>query len=227
MLSAVSRILQREGFDVLSAEGPRQALEIVTTPPPVDLVVSDISMPEKLGTQLVREVAQVSPQTACVLMTGGIIDSADVPIGVPVLTKPFLKQNLISVIQATLRRLVTERADLRRACEESADLRQQGRQVRVAAAEVARQTRDILKGEVEVARSMACCEIKRQLAEQFAIAARLYADSVALAPRDGDRITREKYDRLRAAAEEARWRAERVGVLFGKHVASHQCGRLS
>jgi DNA-binding NtrC family response regulator len=94
-------MLKREGYEVLSAERPRYALEIVATTSPVDLVVSDIVMPEMQGTQLVREVARLSPQIASVLMTGGVI-SADLPIGVPVLKKPFTRQDLLSAVQEAL-----------------------------------------------------------------------------------------------------------------------------
>ena len=105
------------------------------TPPPVELVVSDIVLPEKLGTQLVREVAYFSPRTACVLMTAGIMDSADVPVGGPVLRKPFAKRALISVVQATLARPVQARADLRYELEKSAELLRQNAHLRAETAE--------------------------------------------------------------------------------------------
>jgi hypothetical protein len=79
-------------------------------------------MPEKLGTQLVRKVAQFLPKTACVHMTAGITDSADLPAGVPVLRKPFAKHDLISLVQATLARSVQARADLQYEVEKSAEL---------------------------------------------------------------------------------------------------------
>ena len=47
MLASVSRMLSRQGYEVLPASGPRQALEIVRTPPPIQLVVSDVEMPER------------------------------------------------------------------------------------------------------------------------------------------------------------------------------------
>ena len=95
-------MLKRAGYEVLSAEGPRQALEIVKNTAPVDVVVSDNQMPEMPGTQLIRELAQQYPNTAHVLMTGGRISPADVPNGVSVLRKPFLREDLISTVQAAI-----------------------------------------------------------------------------------------------------------------------------
>ena len=71
MLAAVSQLLIRRGYHVLSASGPRQALEIVRTQTPIQLVLSDIEMPEMRGTELICEVARLSPQTAGLLMTAG------------------------------------------------------------------------------------------------------------------------------------------------------------
>jgi DNA-binding NtrC family response regulator len=144
MRGFVSRLLKREGYQVLSAEGPRQALEIVTTPPPVDLVVSDIDMPEKPGTQLVREIAQLSPQTACVLVTGGATNMADVPADMPVLKKPFAKEDLISVIQAALEQSAQVRADLRCERDKTAELLRQTSHLHAETAETIRRAREIL-----------------------------------------------------------------------------------
>jgi DNA-binding NtrC family response regulator len=72
MLASVSKMLSRQGYDVLPASGPRQALEIVRTTPPIQLILSDIAMPEMRGTQLISEVFRLSPQTAGLLITGDL-----------------------------------------------------------------------------------------------------------------------------------------------------------
>src|SRR6516162_1607707 len=102
MLASVSRMLSRQGYDVLPASGPHQALEIIKTPPPVQLILSDIAMPEMRGTQLVSEVFRLSPQTAGLLMTGDLSSPPDVPEGVAVLRKPFSTAELILAVQLTL-----------------------------------------------------------------------------------------------------------------------------
>ena len=79
-----------------------QALEIVRTPTPVQLVLSDVAMPEMRGTQLVTEVLQLSPQTAGLLMTGDVGSLPDVPEGVTVIRKPFSPAELILAVRSTL-----------------------------------------------------------------------------------------------------------------------------
>ncbi|HEY7303030.1 MAG TPA: response regulator [Bryobacteraceae bacterium] len=146
LLDVVSRVLTRAGYEVLPANGAHQALEIVSNHHPyVDLVVSDLEMPAMQGTQLVREVAQISPQTAGLLMTGGILEPADVPNGVPVLQKPFAMSDLISAVEATLARSAQLSADFRRTCERSGELRQQSRKLLSEAVEARRRSRDLRK----------------------------------------------------------------------------------
>jgi CheY-like chemotaxis protein len=101
-LALTCRMLIRHGYEVLRAKGSRQALEAVNNSHPIDLIVSDNQMPEMQGTDLISEIKQLSPQTACVLMTGGVIKSENVPDGVTVLRKPFSIQCLISTVETAL-----------------------------------------------------------------------------------------------------------------------------
>ena len=122
MLVSVSRMLSRQGYEVLPAYGPSQALEIVRTPPPVQLILSDVEMPEMRGTQLVSEVFKLSPETAGLLMTGGI-EPPDVPEGVAVLKKPFSTAELILAVQSTLARSVELYGRMRELAERNERLR--------------------------------------------------------------------------------------------------------
>ena len=102
MLASVSKMLSRLGYEVLPASGPLHALEIVRTPPPVQLILSDVAMPELRGTQLVSEVFRLSPGTAGLLMTGDVVNPPDVPEGVAVIKKPFSTVELILAVHSTL-----------------------------------------------------------------------------------------------------------------------------
>ena len=66
-------------------------------------------------------------------------------------------------------------------------------------------------------------ERRRKLAEQFAIAARLYAEAVASLTSD-NALSPTEYDRLYKAAEDARCHSEQMRRAFEEHVASHRCG---
>ena len=102
VLNLVKLTLTLDGYEVLATDRPHQALEIVRGGPAVHLVLSDVEMPAMPGTHLIREIARLSPGTVRVLMTGGIIDSAQVPDGVPVLRKPFSIHDLISAVRTSL-----------------------------------------------------------------------------------------------------------------------------
>lgn len=103
-LDVVNRMLVREGYDVLRSASPHQALETVRKVGAVDVVLSDIIMPEMRGTEVVREIGELSPHIASVLMTAGHVDAASLPHGVPVLKKPFSRWDLICAVEAALAR---------------------------------------------------------------------------------------------------------------------------
>jgi hypothetical protein len=67
-----------------------------------------------------------------------------------------------------------------------------------------------------------CCEVRRRLAEAFAINARQYADAVVSLTR-AQNASIEEYARLRDAAEKAKARVGQSGVAFEEHVDQHQC----
>jgi len=66
------------------------------------------------------------------------------------------------------------------------------------------------------------CLARRELAEQFAISARLFAEAVVMLTRPPD-IPHPKYEALRASALEAQHRAEAAAVAFEEHVDTHDC----
>jgi hypothetical protein len=66
-----------------------------------------------------------------------------------------------------------------------------------------------------------CCCLRRQLAEQFAINARLYSEAVVRLTRSGQ--TSGDYDQLLAATVEAQGRAEVAQIAFEEHVKTHGC----
>jgi len=103
-LNATSRMLSRAGYEVLPANRPHQALEIIRKNPQIDLVISDVVMPEMRGTELVREIARIRPETARLLYTGGPTDPAEAPEGVRLLRKPLSHAELISAASAALER---------------------------------------------------------------------------------------------------------------------------
>ena len=104
LLRIVSQMLWHEGYEVLASGSAHEALQIVRSIGPVDLILTDMVMPGMSGTELVHEIAALSPQTPSVLMTAVLIDPSGIPEGVPVLRKPFSKRDLICAVEAALAR---------------------------------------------------------------------------------------------------------------------------
>ena len=89
------------GYPVIEAENGLQALEMVEQIPDIAIVVSDVMMPGDLnGRQLAERIAAVNPQMQIVLMSGYADEPEFQTAGeLPVLAKPFLKQDLMQALQ--------------------------------------------------------------------------------------------------------------------------------
>jgi two-component system, cell cycle sensor histidine kinase and response regulator CckA len=109
LLEAYARTLRRNGYDVFPVNRPSQALEIVRSAP-IDVVLSDVMMPEMCGPDLVREVEHLSPETACVLITGAVVGSLKRPPDVPLLRKPFSQRDVIAAVEEAIARSARLRA---------------------------------------------------------------------------------------------------------------------
>ena len=67
--NALERALRPDGYTLLKATDPVEALEVVRREH-VDLVISDHLMPGMKGLDFLREVKQIRPETLRVLLTG-------------------------------------------------------------------------------------------------------------------------------------------------------------
>lgn len=78
--SALRRILQSEGHEVLEAGNGAQAVEIVEGQP-VDAVFTDIFMPEMDGIEFVLWVVERFPERPVIAMSGGGATPMDTALG--------------------------------------------------------------------------------------------------------------------------------------------------
>jgi response regulator RpfG family c-di-GMP phosphodiesterase len=69
IVSSLLRVLRREGYELLSAERPEDALRLVEVHA-IDCVLSDYKMPAMMGTELLERIAKRRPSAARVLLTG-------------------------------------------------------------------------------------------------------------------------------------------------------------
>lgn len=139
-LRGVVTMLIRQGYDALSASGPNQALDLVRWHRPIDVVVSDANMPQMQGTDLISEVAQISPETACILMTGGMANSVELPPLVPLLRKPFARLDLVAAVEKAIERSAKLRSELRESMERGRELQQEARRLKSESQEVVRKS---------------------------------------------------------------------------------------
>jgi CheY-like chemotaxis protein len=93
------------GYGVITAPDARVALEILRGPSRIDILFSDVVMPGGMnGAQLAVEARAIRPDLR-VLLTSGYIATAtggvrDLPEGVPLLRKPYLRADLAAKLQA-------------------------------------------------------------------------------------------------------------------------------
>jgi DNA-binding response OmpR family regulator len=69
--NVMTRILVREGYLVLTAEGGHDALSVLKTPlSPIDVVLLDVHLPDVSGIDLCARIRQYHPDLPVVVCTG-------------------------------------------------------------------------------------------------------------------------------------------------------------
>jgi DNA-binding NtrC family response regulator len=107
VLRTVSIILSRARYSVLTAGSPQEALRIAAeTARPIDLLLSDVVMPELSGPSLADRITDRHPEIRCIFMAG-LPDSAEVHDrilnrGKCFLPKPFLPATLLAKVRQVL-----------------------------------------------------------------------------------------------------------------------------
>ncbi len=116
ILSALSRSLRKEGYDLVTARTPREAIEHLETGH-FDAVLSDHKMPGMTGIELLGRVSRLQPHAVRMLVTGWSQavspDELESTAIDAVLPKPWEDGELKGI----LRQLLEERAARDRASE--------------------------------------------------------------------------------------------------------------
>jgi two-component system, cell cycle sensor histidine kinase and response regulator CckA len=99
-----ARMLRDAGYEVLTAADGAEALSLVQSAQAVDVVVSDLRMPEMDGEILAGRVAQHDPACRFVFISG-FPGTRTLPG--PLVAKPFRVDDLLSAIEAALREKAT------------------------------------------------------------------------------------------------------------------------
>jgi len=101
-------MLQRTGYEVLEAANGKEGIRCVHTEP-IDLVITDIIMPEKEGIETIQELQRDFPEVKIIATSGGgrigaqyILRAARL-LGVPyTLAKPIGRADLLLAVQELL-----------------------------------------------------------------------------------------------------------------------------
>ena len=103
----VEQALRRQGHEVLLAVDGAAALTIASdVSRPIDLLVTDYTMPGRSGLQLAVDVRALRPDVAIILMSGWRMDQPPTTVPGPaieVLEKPFDLTGLARAVERALR----------------------------------------------------------------------------------------------------------------------------
>jgi len=101
----IAAILRRNGYEVLEANGAREALKIAETSE-FDLLLTDVVMPETSGTELATELQRRRPAQHVLFMSGytaGLLGYQQAPArGTSLIRKPFNEATLLQAVQSAL-----------------------------------------------------------------------------------------------------------------------------
>ncbi len=105
ILSVVSRSLERLGYAVLSVPGGGEALDEINSGTHIDLVLTDLAMPEMSEIELIDALGKRGVRIPVVVMTGYSPDHhalRDIPTD-RLVTKPFTQAQLRAAVETALR----------------------------------------------------------------------------------------------------------------------------
>lgn len=108
MCEALRILLEGRGYEVTTCGNGRQALLRIADGEAVDMVITDLRMPDCDGMKVLRELRDTNPSVPVILITAyGTIESAveAMKIGATdFITKPFEKEELCSIVEKSLER---------------------------------------------------------------------------------------------------------------------------
>lgn len=117
-LKTLERLFVKEGYEVETAEGGQEALDLVRATP-VNLVITDLMMPDLDGLDLLKLVRTIRPETEVILMTAfGTVERAVEGMkegAYDFITKPIKRNTILKSARQALERqaLVAENRELK------------------------------------------------------------------------------------------------------------------
>jgi len=104
----LKKMLEREGFDIIVASDGKEGMKLFEKDP-VDLVITDIIMPEKEGIEVILALRKGYPDVPIIAMSGGGRNPPDGYLKMAKLSgvqatfeKPFKKEELLNAVKKAL-----------------------------------------------------------------------------------------------------------------------------
>ncbi|MEO4017154.1 hybrid sensor histidine kinase/response regulator [Pseudomonas rossensis] len=103
VLTSTCLLLEDLGHRVISATSGAQALKVFDTESAVDLVITDMAMPQMNGAQLAQAIRIIKPSLPIILATGYAERLEGFATRLPRLSKPFTQLNLVEIIATAMK----------------------------------------------------------------------------------------------------------------------------
>lgn len=101
----IYRILNEEGHEVFEAAHGKEGMKLLAGTPGIDVVITDIIMPEKEGMEVLQELRENYPEIKTMAISGGgklsahdYLSLAKVMGADIVLSKPFVRRDLVDAL---------------------------------------------------------------------------------------------------------------------------------
>jgi CheY-like chemotaxis protein len=103
VLTSTSLLLEDLGHRVVSAVSGAMALKAIEVEPAIDLVITDMAMPQMNGAQLAQAIRTLKPDLPIILATGYAERLEGFAMELPRLSKPYTQLNLVEIIASTMK----------------------------------------------------------------------------------------------------------------------------
>jgi EAL domain-containing protein (putative c-di-GMP-specific phosphodiesterase class I)/CheY-like chemotaxis protein len=115
ILSALKRLLRRDGYTILTASSGQEGLELLARHP-VGVIVSDQRMPEMMGTEFLSRVKEIHPESVRMILSGyselsTLTEAINRGAVYKFLAKPWDEEDLRATIKEAFRRYDRQRRD--------------------------------------------------------------------------------------------------------------------
>ena len=103
VLTSTCLLLEDLGHRVVTAVSAAQALKVLASDQIIDLVITDMAMPQMDGAALAQQIRNLKPDLPIILATGYAERLEGFATKLPRLSKPFTQLNLVEIIATTMK----------------------------------------------------------------------------------------------------------------------------